>query len=446
MPIALPRAAQRARAALVRFALSPRTGAAPAIDPARLCNIATAIVLGAVLVGLTASARAQTWSLARSGPVLWQITSLDRSGEPGWPYGAEDIAGDGVAAFGADEAAADLRSAYADADGERLWLRAYVAATTGPTTSLVTFFFIDTDGRVDTGGPADGDALEPSLGDDPTRRGYERALGVRGDGTALGAWDWSVQQRVWLPLTLKPTDLRAEAGRARDPLAIGAAEHGYVQVDAQHTVSGLDASCGGTIFVRTRNLAAAPRAFGDDDRAAQCRLPADVYGDPVVLRDFTCRSDVECPASGRCRGGVCLFAYECTAATDCPVGTHCTVNRCVRVVDQGCTTSRDCNGLLCEGGACVACADVGQRACGAGLSCSPNGACIDPDSFEPGAAGNGGPGKVQGGAFSCSTRTGGYAPWSLVWTALALGLWWRRKDRQRTSPSSLAQREGRSSR
>lgn len=404
----------------------------------------TAVVVGA-LASLTGSAHAQTWSSTRTGPALWQISSLDRTGEPGWPYGAEDVAGDGLTVFDVDEAGADVRSVYADADAQRLWLRAYVAATNAPTVSLAAFFFIDTDGRSDTGGAADSDVLEPSLGDDPTQRGYERALGVRGDGMPLGAWEWNAQQKAWAPLNLKNADVRTEAGRARDPLSIGGVEHGYLQVDAQHAISGLNASCGGTIFVRTRNLAAAPRAFGDDDRAALCRAPADGYGDPVILRDFTCKADSECPASGRCRSGVCLFAYECTTATDCPTGTRCTVNRCVRAVDQTCTTGRDCNGLLCESGACVACNDVGARACGAGLVCSPNGTCVDPDSFEPGSAGNGGPGKVQGGAFSCSALAGADARGSLTLFSLALCLLWRRRTRPRPSRSRSVSREGRAS-
>lgn len=439
MPIALTCRAPRARAAQVRLVGSP-----PPVAAARRPSLALAplLALAAAITSVPGSAHAQTWTESRTEPRLWQITSLDRTGEPGWPYGAEDVAGDGLAVFSPDEGATDVRSVYADADGERLWLRAYVAATDRPTASLSTYFFIDTDGRGDTGGPADGDVLEPSLGDDPTRRGYERALGVRGDGTSPLAWEWNAQQRAWVPLAIKPADVRAEAGRARDPLSIGVVEHGYVQVDTLHAISGLDASCGGTIFVRTRNLAAAPRAFGDDDRAALCRVPSDVYGDPVVLRDSTCRTDAECPANGRCRSGVCLFAYECSTARDCPPGSRCTVNRCERVETQPCSASRDCNGLVCEGGACVACSEVGARACGAGLVCSPNGACVDPDAFEPGS---GGPGKVQGGAFSCAAVPAASAHGSFAGLALALCLWWRRKTRPRPARSREALAEGRAS-
>jgi len=391
-----------------------------------------ALVFSAALASYAESAQAQTWSSARSGPALWQISSLDRTGEPGWPYGAEDVARDG-AAFEADEAGADVRSVYADADVERLWLRAYVAAPSAPAASLISFFFIDTDGRGDTGGAADGEVLEPSLSNDPSRGGYERAIGVRGDGQALGAWEWNAQQRAWLPLPSPPAALRAEAGRARDPLALGTVERGYVQVSVAHPITGLDASCGGTIFVRTRNVAAAPRAFGDDDRAVTCRVPSDVYGDPIIVRSFSCRVDAECPISGRCREGVCLFAYDCATGVDCPTGSRCSDNRCVRAVDQTCTTQTDCRGLLCESGACVACTEGGPRTCAAGLSCSPNGTCVDPGEFEPGAADTG-PGKVQGGAFSCSATSSAPTGWSMVWTALTLLLLCRGRWRPRPDP------------
>jgi len=405
--------------------------------------ILIALLLGAALASHAGSAHAQTWGSGRSGPVLWQITSVDQSGEPGWPYGAEDIAADGVSAFLADEASADVRTVYADADAERLWLRAYVAAGTAPLASVVAFFFIDTDGRNDTGGAADGDVLEPTLSDDPTRGGYERALAVRGDGKALGAWDWSAQQRVWLPLSPRPSGLRAEVGRARDPIVLGAVEHGYLQVDAEHAISGLNASCGGTIFVRTRNLAAAPRAFGDDDRAALCTVAADAYGDPVILRSYACRSDAECPSGGRCREGVCLFAYACATATDCPSGSRCSDNRCLRAVEQTCASGADCSGQACESGACVACTETGPRACSAGLSCSPNGTCVDPGAFEPGA--NWGPGKVQGGAFSCSASAQEGSPWSLSLAVLALFLLARRRLGPRLLRSRTTHGEGRQS-
>src|SRR5687767_8607530 len=75
---------------------------------------------------------AQSWSAPRGRPVLWQISSVDASGEQGWPYGREDVAGDGLDSFESDEAATDLRTVYADADADELWIRAYVAATGAP--------------------------------------------------------------------------------------------------------------------------------------------------------------------------------------------------------------------------------------------------------------------------------------------------------------------------
>jgi hypothetical protein len=393
--------------------------------------------LALAAISPAARAHAQTWSSMRTGPALWQIVSIDRTGEPDWPYGAEDIAGDGPAQFAADEAGADVRSIYADADGERLWLRAYLAGSSQPAASLAAFFFVDLDAREDTGGPADADLLEPTLTDDPTRGGYERALGMRGDGTVLGAWEWNAEQRAWLALSTRPMAIRAELGRARDPLAIGALEHGYVQLDIEHAIAGLNASCGGKFFVRTRNLAAAPRAFGDDDRAAAaCRAPSDVYGDPVVVRSFSCRADAQCPNSGRCRDGVCLFAYDCSSAADCRAGARCTVNQCVVTVDRTCTSTSECGGLVCESGACVTCLEGGSRACAAGLACSPNGSCVDPGVFAPGAD-ESGLGKVQGGAFSCATasQASSGAPLSLL---LAISLFALSRRRMRPPAARAA--------
>ena len=154
----------------------------------------TAIV--ALLCGLipAAGVAAQTWSAERMRPPLWQINSVDASGEPSWPYGSEDIAGDGVGAYEDDEAGADLRSVYADADGERLWLRAYVSGETEPAPELVAFFFLDIDDRTDMGGDAAGPPLWPEWTADPSaggyeRVGYDRVARVRAAAAKAGAID-----------------------------------------------------------------------------------------------------------------------------------------------------------------------------------------------------------------------------------------------------------------
>jgi hypothetical protein len=66
--------------------------------------------------------------------------------------------------------------------------------------------------------------------------------------------------------------------------------------------------------------------------------------------------------------------------------------------------------LVCVSNSCEACSESGARACAAGLTCSPNGSCVDTDDFEPGGdGGDGTPGesKVQGGALTCSAGAGG---------------------------------------
>ncbi|HEX6244963.1 MAG TPA: hypothetical protein VFZ61_28780 [Polyangiales bacterium] len=366
--------------------------------------------LGVLLSAATlSSAHAQSWSDTRENPALWQIVDIDRSGEPNWPYGAEDVARDGVVSFQADEAGTDLRTVYAAADADRVWLRAYVAASSAPPAAVRAFFFLDVDGRDSSGGPAYGDELSPLLGNDLTFRGYERALGINAEGDVLGAWEWNAGQRAWSEIRNRvPQTLRAEVGSAPDPLAIGAADHGYLQVDVDHELSTLSQSCGGALFVRLVHEGTGGRSFGDDAlNEFRCSAPLDPYGDPAVLRPNRCEQDDDCPANGRCRDGVCLFAYACDAAADCRSDETCTAGRCVRVVDADCTDNRDCDGLLCVSGSCESCTESGARACADGLTCSPNGSCVDTDDFEPGGDAGGGadlpPGsKVQGGALTCS--------------------------------------------
>lgn len=345
------------------------------------------------------SAAAQSWSDARTRPALWQIIAIDRTGELGFPYEREDVAGDGLATFAEDEAATDLRTVYADATPQRSFLRAYLASTTAPDAALHALFFIDADAGPSTGGPAAGAMLEPSLAPDPTRGGYELAAEVRGDGRLSGAWRFDAATRMWVTLPLLPASARAEAGVDRDPLGLGTVQRSYLQLELDAATSGLDATCGGRIFVRTWR-SAPPRALADElgDQAA-CRGPLDALGDPAIIRSFVCSADTECPADGRCRDGVCLFAYECTGDASCRAGERCTANRCVRVVDRPCTLDAECDGLVCEAGRCAACAELGTLACEEGRACAPNGLCVEPSAFEPHG---GGRDRVQGGAFHCA--------------------------------------------
>lgn len=359
------------------------------------------------------SASAQTWTSIRGRPALFQVVAIDRTGEPGWPYGREDVADDGLDRLDADEAQTDLRSVYADVDAQRLWLRAYFVSGVAPTAAVTAVFFLDTDGRAATGGPPHGPLFEPLLGLDRSEGGYERALAVTGDGRLRAALLWDPLNSVWALVEPAPTVVRTESGRAIDPLGLGLPEHGYVQVDLTHEAAGIDASCAARILVRVRHEAER-RVF--TDRTAEdfpCRRPADVYGDPDVVREFGCRVDAECPAGGRCREGVCLFAYECSRGEDCRTNERCVANRCVLNVDRACTTSSECDGLVCDSGRCTACIEGGAQSCSPGTYCSPNGSCVDPDDFEP----SDGRGRVQGGAFHCAAR--GSSRSSLWWLLAA---------------------------
>ena len=353
--------------------------------------------IATVLCGLlqASSVAAQTWSAARARPPLWQINSVDASGEADWPYGSEDIAGDGLGAFEDDEAGADLRSVYADADRDRLWLRAYVAGEAAPAAELVAFFFLDLDDRADTGGDAAGPPLWADWTADPSAGGYERAVGVRGDGTLIGAYSWT--SNSWMPLAMPDQDdVSIELGSDRDPLRIGALDHGYVQLALPHTGFGFDAGCDGNVFVRLWNDGRGQRSFGDDDEEeAACRAPIDSYGDPNVLRRGQCSDDEQCPGDGECRNGVCVFVYECSGDSECRSGERC------------------------RSGACTG----GGAGAGAGAS-GASGA----SGAGAGTAGSGGTagGGVRGGAFSCSAvrnaRSGSTgAPAAFAWLLLAAG-------------------------
>jgi hypothetical protein len=395
-----------------------------------------AAVAGVVSLAVTwaAPARAQTWSSPRGRPVLWQIVAIDESGETGWPYGGEDVAGDGLDSFDAEEAGADLRTVYADADAERLWIRAYVASESAPSASVIAYFFLDSDDRDGTGGDADSDALWPELTADPSAGGYERAIAARGDGTLGGAWRWDTQAGEWTAIAPPPPDDVVEIDRDLDPIRIGGPEHGYLQLELDHDVSGLDASCDGNIFVRMRHDGDPPaRAFGDDDeQASACRLATDAFGDPIVLREPACSEDSDCPADGRCREGVCLFAYDCSGDDDCRTGEQCSAGACVRVVERSCGSDADCDGLVCADGDCAACAESGARACAAGLLCSPNGGCVDPEADPIGGGGSSGgagggsgaaaPGTTRGGAFHCAAARVGTGGATLGAFSLAFAL------------------------
>lgn len=398
----------------------------------KLSGSCLAVASGLLALTAAGSAEAQTWSAMRTTPALFHIIAVDRTGETLWPYGREDVAGDGLGTFQADEREADLRSIYADVENDHLLLRAYVSAESAPSMRTVAFFFIDADDRATTGGPAFQDALW-RLAADPTPGGYERAVAVRGDGALVGTYRWDADEEAWVETQEPAPRVRFEAGLDVDPLRFGADERGYFQVSLHHEISGLNASCAGNIFVRTHHEVEDGRSFGDDTlELFACRAPTDPYGDPVVLRPDRCDKDDDCPADGVCREGVCLFAYACTDHIHCRARERCQGNICVREVSGSCDEDADCDGLVCEGGACVACAETGARACEGELVCSPNGSCLDPDDFTPGPGngGNGGGagedesyvGRTQGGAFRCSAGGPNDTPGTRSLWLVALGM------------------------
>jgi hypothetical protein len=411
----------------------------PSTALARLLSSCTA----ATIVLASATAGAQTWSSQRDRPALWQIISVDATGEPDWPYGAEDIAKDGAATFLTDEARTELRTTYADADASRLWLRGYVSADEmGP--DLVAFFFVDADLNTNSGGPAISDVVWPQFESDPSAGGYEYVIGVRGDGSLLGHYRWNATTKLFEAQTVRPNTIAAEVGRDEDPILIGRPSHGYVQLAIEHAVSQLDQNCRARIFVRLWNDVPS-RAFGDDDLGpAACRPEENVHGDPVVLQPDRCSSDADCPADGRCVEEVCLFAYSCD---DCREGEVCEGGKCVREVDASCDEDADCDGLVCESGACVACTESGARACESGRLCSPDGSCVTP-AETTGESGDqdGDDGGVRGGAFHCSATAAPAMLASLPSLGWLLALTWlparfaaRRKRRRRDQAPPRAQ-------
>jgi hypothetical protein len=402
------------------------------------------VVSIAGLLGLSlcaAQAHAQTWSVMRERPSLFEIIAVDATGDASWPFGQEDVAGDGASTEQADEAAIDVRSVYADVRAERLWLRAYVAGKIVPDKNAVAFFFIDDDARTSSGGKAEGNPLGFALGADPTPGGYERAIGVRGDGTLLGVFFWDTSNKQWSQQPDKPVLASSEAGATRDPLRLLGDDHGYFQVDSSLASVGLDAACSGTIFVRTWNDATGKRAFGDDasERAFECHAKLDTYGNPELLQSGSCKNDAGCPAQGQCRSGICLFSYECVTDEVCPSGEHCSGGACVKVVDQSCKQSADCAGLICDAGHCVACSATGAHACASGYLCAPDGSCLraadggsagkNAGSAGHGSAAGSGGARVRGGAFTCSAARAGHTGSAPLW--LLLGLFAAGRGRRR---------------
>ena len=95
------------------------------------------------------------------------------------------MAGDGLERFEAAERGVDLRSAYVASDGERLWARAYVSSEEAPSPTLRVYVFIDADDDAATGGAGASADIDPALGSESSRGGYEVVLGMQA-GTVVG--------------------------------------------------------------------------------------------------------------------------------------------------------------------------------------------------------------------------------------------------------------------
>lgn len=414
------------------------------------CSQLRAAAAFALVVSVAAGASAQTWSLERERPSLFEIVAVDKTARPLWPYGQEDLANDKVATYEADEAAVDLRSLYVSSRSDLFWLRAYVESDAAPVESAVVFFFLDTDGNTKTGGKAEGNLLFKGWTADTSPGGYEVAIGMRGDETLLGVWLWNTPSKVWAPTLVDagPEMVQVETGKARDPLRLLGEDHGYFQVAIESSVAKLiDNGCTGPIFVRSWNddPMMKDRAFGDSMGATSCKVELNAYGDPLILGSDRCDSDSTCPAHGKCRERVCVFEYECKVDDECRENEDCAGSVCVRVVDKSCDSANVCDGLVCASGKCTTCSDSGARACASGYLCTPNGTCIRPGQSTAGKSGSGGSGgsgadggaageRVQGGAFTCTAFSDGGsrgAAWSGI-AASALAAVWLVRRRRRT--------------
>ncbi len=391
------------------------------------------------------SVSAQTWVGPRQAPSLTEISAIDETGEDGWPYGPEDVAGDGIDVFDPPEQSIDVRTAYAAAFNNDLWVRAYFSTTMALDDDVSLFVFIDSDENENTGGTAVAPEIDPRFDADPTPGGYEYVVGVRSDETVLGVWMWSETNGEYelLP-AMAQAQVTPETGVELDPIVIGTADRGYLQVSVPLSTVGLDSDCNALLFYRslteTMTLGAGDLDVG---LPGECRPEsgAPMGTPPVVVPPPGCTSDDQCPGRGICIDGDCYVPPACIDDGDCAAGEECSPDGiCVVVPDPAatCTDDADCNGLVCDMGMCVAC--TGDASCSGGARCAPTGICI-VDATGPGTGGSPGTGggaatggtgtggslppgeKVQGGAFTCGVaERPGPSGWPAALLALCAGI------------------------
>ncbi|HKY34879.1 MAG TPA: hypothetical protein VJN18_02965 [Polyangiaceae bacterium] len=384
--------------------------------------------LAALVLLTTGVASAQTWSGARTTPSVSELVATDATGEAEWPFGNEDVAGDG-ATFGVAEQSVDVRSVYAVTDTARLWVRAYVSSTSAPPADLSLYFFVDADGSTATGGSAAATNIDPAFTADPTTGGYEHVLGLSGDGTVLGFWDYRTQQMDFAANNGGAARAEGGVGTDVDPLLLGGDVHGYVGGAVELGLANLTAACVANLFVRAVGDTGNDLNVGG--RVDCVAADANSNGVPDAVENVNaCTSDNDCPAGGRCISGRCRFATSCTADGDCAAGETCEAGRCVASGGGTCSSNADCNGLICSGGMCTPCNGAGAS-CPSGQACGPDGRCV---------TGSAGPGSgsealvdpdeiVQGGAFTCGIGTGTPRGAALLGVGLSLLAIRRRRRR-----------------
>ncbi len=428
----------------------------------RLHASAWGLAPGLLVLALAKTSLAQSWVPQRTTPSLVELVSVDRTGEPNWLYGREDVAGDGLDTFTPAEQAIDVRTTYMVATNDDLWVRSYVSSPMAPGNDVQLFVFVDADRDPDTGGSAVAPEIDDRFDADPTIGGYEYVVGVRGDETVSGVWQWSTANEQYEPVM--NVDATAESGVDFDPIWVNDGDHGYLQGRVELGALELDSTCNADFFVRSLNDDA---ALGDGDldagQIARC-VRANAGGGqvpPPAVPPAACMTDDQCPGNGLCIDGDCVIPRGCRADADCAADERCDDNGYC-VFDQSNVTCDDdaaCVDLICDTtqSECVACQDDAE--CGADRRCASTGRCVDATDVATGtggsgtggagtgASGTGGAGtggialaddeKIQGGAFTCAySGAPNLAPFAhAAWGLLGgLFLFTRRAQRRKTAP------------
>jgi hypothetical protein len=389
----------------------------PSLSPWTRRGAAALAALATLLI--SASALAQTWTGGRTTPSLAEMFAIDATGEPNWIYGFEDLAGDGET-FQQQEKNIDIRTAYASTSPQQVFVRTYISDTAGPGGNTSVYVFIDSDKNSSTGGTAAATNIDPKFTGDSSPGGYEYVVGLRGNESVLGVWQWD--GAAWATVNITATQVVAEVGTDTDPIRINENVHGYIQGMIELGLVGLTEACNANLYVRSSNDNASLGA-GDLEvgQVGGC-VPTDNNNngipDPIENPVDNCTNDDQCVGDGICQNGICVLPRPCVDNTDCASGEQCTADgRCVPIPTGSCTTNAECSGgTVCVGGQCGACTQGGSE-CDQGFVCAPTGRCIE--DVGPGAEFE----DVQGGACSCSipgnSKTGSLLALALIPLAFA---------------------------